>query len=781
MPPADAGSDQFICVGDETELIATGGGSFLWSTGDTTFYALVSPSSETNYTVTVTDNNGCSATDQVTVIVNDLPSADAGSDIQICREDPATLSALGGVNYEWSTTETNQTIVVNPDTTSLYSVTVTDVNGCTDIDEVEVIVLDLPAIVISNDVDICPGGSTSITASGGDTYFWSNGSISPSITVSPMTTSSYQVTVTNAVGCSDTAESTVTVLAPPIADAGADQNICTGDIVWLGASGGDSYQWSNGGTTANVFAAPSVNTTYTVTVTDSFGCTATDETEVIVHEYPEAVVPSYAVVCGITPTTITASGGTQYLWSTGETTASIDVVIPPFTFEFYSVTVSNNYGCSDVGSVFVFGQEVYPIDAGLDQYLCPGGQTLLYASGGDSYEWSPNLFLDTNTGPIVLSTPDTTITYTLTSTDENGCTASDQVTVFVEQDTIPPVASCQNISVVSDSNGNADLNPFLVDNESYDNCGPVTMTLDSLVLSCILQDYTVTLTVTDEVGNTDTCESTVTLQGPDNDCDLYANGCDQCEGGDDSIDNDNDGLPDCANPPTLYTDLETLWLCGNAASGEQKVWVCHYPNQSICIEYSQVYTYVSFFQNDYLGPCHAIGCVYDDGELVDVSPIEGMTDGNTALELRCEKTISDITLETTNLSAELKTTVSYNHLDCEIKKMVLDMTEKEIRVALASRKEFDLTFKGYDSCGNSSSCTSKVLLAADQLYMYPNPSNKVFNITGLMDENYEVYNTQGQQILANQSRDKIDARALDVGIYILLTQTGRSFKFIVID
>lgn len=594
-------------------------------------------------------------------------------------------------------------------------------------------------------------------------------------------TTSYQVTVTNAEGCSDTAESTVNVLTPPIADAGADQNICIGDIAWISASGGSSYLWSTGGTTPNIFASPPVNTTYTVTVTDSFGCTAVDDVEVLVHEYPIAVVPGFAIVCGTTPTTITASGGTQYLWSNGETTASIDVVIPPSSFDFFSVTVSDDHGCSDVGTVFVFGQEVPPIDAGLDQYLCPGGETLLYANGGDNYEWSPNLFLDSNTGPIVLSTPDTTITYTLTSTDENGCTATDQVTVFVEQDTIPPVATCQNISVVTDSDGNADLNPFVVDNESYDNCGLVTLTLDSLALSCILQDYTVTLTVTDEAGNSDTCQSTVTLQGPDNDCDLYANGCDQCDGGDDSIDNDNDGFPDCAFPPTLYADLETAWYCGNAASGEQKVWVCHYPDQSICIEYSQVYTYVSFFQNDYLGPCYSIGCVYDDGVLVDINPTEGMTAGNSELELRCQESISDLTLETTNLSAELKTTVSYSRLDCEIKKIDLDMSEKELRVSLASRKEFSLTFKGYDSCGNTSSCTSKVLLAADQLYMYPNPSNNMFNITGLMDENYEVYNTQGQQILANQSQDKVDAKALDVGIYILLTETGRSFRFIVID
>ncbi len=135
---ADAGPDVTICEGDSTTLTASGGTSYLWSTGETTASISVSPTSTTTYTVTVS-NGGASDTDDVIVTVNTVPVADAGADVTITEGNSTTLTASGGGTYLWSTGETTASISVSPTTTTTYSVTVTS-NGCSDTDDVIVTV-----------------------------------------------------------------------------------------------------------------------------------------------------------------------------------------------------------------------------------------------------------------------------------------------------------------------------------------------------------------------------------------------------------------------------------------------------------------------------------------------------------------------------------------------------------------------------------------------------------------------------------------------------------------
>jgi len=147
------------------------------------------------------------------------------------------------------------------------------------------------------DDEICIGESTTLsvsapTASGPYQYAWSGGSgNTSSVTVSPSSSTTYTVTVTNRVGCTSTDQVAVTVNPLPNADAGSDQTLCTGGIATLSASGGATYQWSNGlGNSANASASPISTTTYTVTVTSSAGCTATDQVTINVIADPTATV-----------------------------------------------------------------------------------------------------------------------------------------------------------------------------------------------------------------------------------------------------------------------------------------------------------------------------------------------------------------------------------------------------------------------------------------------------------------------------------------------------------
>ncbi|MBK7699430.1 MAG: hypothetical protein IPJ39_12210 [Saprospiraceae bacterium] len=284
----------------------------------------VCPDETTTYTVTVTDENGCSSSKEVTVTVHPLPTANISGDTEICTGSSTSLTASGGTSYVWSNGATGSSITVSPTATTTYNVTVTDVNGCDGTASKTVIVNPLPAVSIFGIDEICNGGNTTLFASGGVSYVWSNGATSTSITVSPTATTTYNVTVTDGNGCQASTSVTVTVHPLPTASISGDTEICTGTTTRLTASGGTSYTWSTGATTYWIDVNPTATTTYNVTVTDGNGCQASASVTVAVNPFPTASISGDKEICTGTTTRLTASGGTGYLWSTGATTYWID-------------------------------------------------------------------------------------------------------------------------------------------------------------------------------------------------------------------------------------------------------------------------------------------------------------------------------------------------------------------------------------------------------------------------------------------------------------------------
>src|SRR3989339_1099348 len=417
-PVAVAGNDVTICAGETAQLLASGGISYEWSNGILTAENDVTTGE--SYIVTVTGEGGCTDSDTVEVFVNPLPTADAGADAEICRNETTTLTAIGGTSYEWSTNETIDVISVSPINTTTYYVIVTDGNNCFASDSVKVTVNFIEANA-GNDITICESDSTTLTATGGVTYAWSNGSVADTAIVHPNIETTFYVTVIGSNTCTDIDTVVVSVNSAPLADAGTDITICEGQTAHLIASGGLDYEWSNGILTAtNDIITAGI---YYVIVADAIGCASTDTVEVFVNPLPTADAGADAEICRYETTTLTATGGTSYEWSTNET---IDVIsVSPINTTTYYVTVTDGNNCSAIDSVKVTVNFI-EANAGNEITICESDSTTLTATGGVTYAWSNGSVADT-----AIVHPNIETTYYVTVTGSNTCTDIDTVVVSV--------------------------------------------------------------------------------------------------------------------------------------------------------------------------------------------------------------------------------------------------------------------------------------------------------------------------------------------------------------
>ena len=198
LPVVSVNSDSICLTNDFATLIAHGAHFYEWSNGIIGDSIIVNPpAQETTYSVVGTDINNCKNNATSTVAHYPLPTIQLTSNTTICAGSQATLTAGGGVSYSWNTTETTSFIVVSPtDSVTTYTVGVTDNNNCFDSASVDVTTIPLPIPFISNEMDtICKGTYTTIIAGGGTSYLWNTGEVTPSISVKPLNSTIYTVTI----------------------------------------------------------------------------------------------------------------------------------------------------------------------------------------------------------------------------------------------------------------------------------------------------------------------------------------------------------------------------------------------------------------------------------------------------------------------------------------------------------------------------------------------------------------------------------------------------------
>jgi large repetitive protein len=276
---------------------------------------------------------------------------------------------------------------------------------------------------------ICAGASSDLSASGASTYSWDNGlGAGATKTVTPSSTTTYNVTGTDINGCVNTASTTVTVNALPSAPtitAGGPTTFCAGGTVTLTSSDGSSYLWSTGAITKSIDVVSSGN--FTVQITDINGCqsVASSGTAVTVNALPSTptiTAGGPTTFCAGGTVTLTSSDGSSYLWSTGAITKSIDVV----SSGNFTVQINNGSDCQSPASdplvvtiieksIIISSFEVTDA-SGID---VQDGIIVLHASGGSiplTYTLNPGTVVN-NTGIFIVK-PDT---YNISVNDENNC------------------------------------------------------------------------------------------------------------------------------------------------------------------------------------------------------------------------------------------------------------------------------------------------------------------------------------------------------------------------
>ena len=392
-PVIVSNSGSTICWGGSLELSLTNTyTSYAWSNNATT--ATINITQPGTYLVTVTDNNGCTASSSIIInqgSVSQQPVISSSGAGNLCTNATATLSVSPSFStYNWSTSATTTTIDIT--TAGTYSVTVADNNSCTASASITVVAgnVVLPNILSSNGNNICTGNNTILSLDNNyTTYEWSNGVTASSITVD--VASSYNVTVTDANGCTAQASSPINIqvnnaIVPVIVLSGND-TICSGETsLFTTQQSFNNYEWSNGATTASV--AITTSDVYSVTTTDANGCTAissnVDFTVLPLPIISFNVSNTQNLCTGDSIKVIATAGYDSYLWNTGETSFGVNL----YATGTYYLTVTDADGCVGIDSVLINRTELNNPVADFT-YVTNNSEVIFTdnSTDGTSYNW----------------------------------------------------------------------------------------------------------------------------------------------------------------------------------------------------------------------------------------------------------------------------------------------------------------------------------------------------------------------------------------------------------
>jgi len=465
---------------------STGSGTATWLNGSTVLstgpiagvgnVANLVVNTPGTYTLNITETNGCLGTANYIVTQNiTVPTAaisnNSNTTTLTCSQTSISVSASGGNSYSWSngTSAVGNTSNLSISTPGTYTVTATGTNGCQGT-EVLTITQNIaaPTAGITNNTSAtqltCTITSISLTATGGGTYSWSNGTsvVGTNANLTVTSPGTYTVTVTNTTnGCTSTSAITITqnILVPSVTISNTPNTTvlnCTTTSINLTATGGGAYTWISLGNNLGSNSSLIVTTpgTYTVTVTGANGCTATANAVITQNtSAPTAAITSVPntsiLTCSTTSISLSATGGTSYSWSNGTNTVGTSAVLNVTTPGTYTVTVTGANGCTATASSAITQNITAPVAAITNSsnttiLTCSQTSIAVTATGGTSYSWSNGT---TNVSALAALSITTPGTYTVTATAANGCTDTEVITIT--QNIVPPTAAITNATATT--------------------------------------------------------------------------------------------------------------------------------------------------------------------------------------------------------------------------------------------------------------------------------------------------------------------------------------------
>jgi len=466
-----------ICDGTATATI-TGGTSpytYVWSNGSTTTTASLSNTisglCDGLVSVTVTDANGCNLTNSVTITEPPILVATAtGTNVTcfgLCN-GTATVVVVGGSGgntFDWTPGAPigDGTATITGLCPGSYTVTVVDINGCTD---TGVVVIAEPTLLVANFTSTnllcfvpCDGTATALPTGGtpGYTYNWLPGTPTGDGTtmITNLCAGTYSVIVTDLNGCIDTSAAIVISQPPVLNDGATSTNVtcngaCNGTATSTptGGTPGYTFLWMPGG-----FVTPTISGlcpgSYTVTVTDANGCTNSGTVVITQPNVLNVSIATTALACNgdcNAIATATITGGTALFtidWTPGAPIGDGTTTISSLCAGPYTINVTDANGCPATASATIFQPTALVLATSTTDISCFGacnGTASAIAGGGTpgySFSWLPGAFTTSSISGLCPGS------YTVTVTDLNGCTISDTVTIT------QPTQVFANPSVVS--------------------------------------------------------------------------------------------------------------------------------------------------------------------------------------------------------------------------------------------------------------------------------------------------------------------------------------------